>query len=839
MTAISKDDINTLKYLTKGLHFEVGSFDKVITVKNDKGELHKEFEGLPTKWTTTTPELKIKQGQQGFFVKTGKGSNIVAIDIDNPDNPELEELIAMCEEQSNFIVRTRKGKHYYFKFNPLLKNTNSKVIGMDTRSDGGMLICPPTKYMYEDDEIEYEIARQPEELDELNELTAEMTDYMVKKWGSKFINIPEEKKEKKEKKEEIKEEIKEEPKEEPKEEDNSNPERELLLKALNNVNIDRFTNYDSWFQFGAICYNERTLLSFDDFVYYSKKAPNYVDERDCSKKWKEYKQNNCNKISKATVWKWLKEDNFEVFKQLVAVSNDMWEFIRLMNDNDASKLFYNNYPTKFLYNIKLGWFSLQNNNIWKSYGNKYPINMTKMINDFFQQFIKDFKKAELKRYTDLIENTFDREKEKKIIDGHEERLKVIDKQYRIAGSFKFATDVSKLLLSLYNNDDLDKIIDFNRDLIAFEDKVYVISTGEVRDIKPDDYISTTTGYKFPLQSNKSVRDDIEKTIKSMFPDDDTYEYMLYTIASSLLNYNKYEKFYIWTGRGGNGKGLLTTLVQKAFGNHYIAVSNSLFTQKNKSKDAPLNEVVDSRSKKMMMTTEPESSEYLQVGIIKQFTGNDDLQARKCHKDEVVSFKPMFVLFLQTNNIPKLNNIDEGIQRRLTIINFPYQFRANPDGNNPLEKQGDSKIKVKFSDDNDYRDEFMLMLLEKLKELNKKDDKEFDKLVPKNVLDTTREFIDECNLIKDWLFTNIELTYNNKDTIGIRETYEAYKSYMYKNQCLAIPEKLFKNLMKYNNIQHKRTTEGERYIGIKLKVDTEVKEEPKEEGEECKIRDELD
>jgi hypothetical protein len=88
MTAISKDDINTLKYLTKGLHFEVGSFDKVITTKNTKGELHKEFVGMPDKWTTTTPELKIKQGQQGFFVKTGKGSNIVAIDIDNPDNPE-------------------------------------------------------------------------------------------------------------------------------------------------------------------------------------------------------------------------------------------------------------------------------------------------------------------------------------------------------------------------------------------------------------------------------------------------------------------------------------------------------------------------------------------------------------------------------------------------------------------------------------------------------------------------------------------------------------------------------------------------------------------------------
>lgn len=75
-------------------------------------------------------------------IATGKPSNIVVIDIDNPEAEEnLKKLITLPE---TLTVKTGRGKHLYFKYNPEkpLRNKTNIIPKVDIRGDGGYVVAP-------------------------------------------------------------------------------------------------------------------------------------------------------------------------------------------------------------------------------------------------------------------------------------------------------------------------------------------------------------------------------------------------------------------------------------------------------------------------------------------------------------------------------------------------------------------------------------------------------------------------------------------------------------------------------------------------------------------------
>ena len=84
---------------------------------------------------------------KSFYIITGEMSNITVIDFDKVEL--YEQLIEDIPELKNhFTVKTKKGYHIYFKYNESLPNTTNinKLVGIDCRNDGGIVIAPPTKY---------------------------------------------------------------------------------------------------------------------------------------------------------------------------------------------------------------------------------------------------------------------------------------------------------------------------------------------------------------------------------------------------------------------------------------------------------------------------------------------------------------------------------------------------------------------------------------------------------------------------------------------------------------------------------------------------------------------
>src|SRR5437899_2391609 len=70
----------------------------------DEKNKKKSFAKLP-KWQNQTKSIKWN-GESSLYIKTGKISNITVIDID--DELLCSELVEMCKEDCNLIVKTRK-----------------------------------------------------------------------------------------------------------------------------------------------------------------------------------------------------------------------------------------------------------------------------------------------------------------------------------------------------------------------------------------------------------------------------------------------------------------------------------------------------------------------------------------------------------------------------------------------------------------------------------------------------------------------------------------------------------------------------------------------------------
>lgn len=94
-------------------------------------------------------------------VATGKISGISCVDLDTKDITKIP-----IEFFNTYVVESAKGFHFYFKYNPEVKQTQGVVKDIDLRSDGGFLFCPPTKYRLPNGEIaEYKVINDKPPLD--------------------------------------------------------------------------------------------------------------------------------------------------------------------------------------------------------------------------------------------------------------------------------------------------------------------------------------------------------------------------------------------------------------------------------------------------------------------------------------------------------------------------------------------------------------------------------------------------------------------------------------------------------------------------------------------------
>lgn len=502
------------------------------------------------------------------------------------------------------------------------------------------------------------------------------------------------------------------------------------------------------------------------------------------------------------------------------------------NHNFVADYYWSKTMTDYIYDIKLGWFGYNLHNKLIRYGKETPIYM---INDITSKL-----KVELnEKFIKL--NTNDK--------NFLSYCKIYKKTMNKIGDTKFCEGVIGRLKSLYNKENFYKLIDNNNLLIPFEDCVYDVLKSSFRDIKKDDYISITTGYfikyeisklGYPLSDEKYINSYggiknekldipyIDNFLSSIF-DENLKSYIIDTLSHNLIH-NNFEKLWIWCGSGGNGKGVLASLLSASMGDLYYKADSQFLTTKYKGQTAN-STLYNCQNKRFVMVSEPEMGEgqkelKFNIEFLKGITGRDELTCRAL-KENNITFKPTFNLICQTNEKPTISGVDNAVKRRLVIIPFKYTFVDNPIYQ--FHRKIDTTLKDKFNSEK-YIVSFIFYLINNLEKLFNQAGRNIENLIKKNILipeeinEEIENYLDENDIISKFINEELNITKNKDDYILKTELYKEFINYALSNNNEKISKDKFYNYLKSNNIievrKEKKGKTMRIYEGIKLKNDDE-------------------
>lgn len=453
-----------------------------------------------------------------------------------------------------------------------------------------------------------------------------------------------------------------------------------------------------------------------------------------------------------------------------------------------AELFHKLNKDLYVYSDSTGWYSYNEFNILVSHGKAEPPNILIRVSKFLQTYIKE----EMDN-TNVYDDT-----SKKYFDD-------LFKAYSKISTSSYVKGIIPYLPTLFLDPELDDKIDANNLLIAFKNKLYDVKKGCFRDIEKNDFIMRTTGYDAPEDLyNYKLIDDL---VMSIFEDREVADYFLLITALSLIT-NKFEKLYILTGNGRNGKGVLSSIIQKALGNYYLTGANDLLTIKDESKNETL---AKSPGVRYLAISEPaednEKELKFNVSTVKKLTGRDTISTRALYKNSF-EFVPQFTMFVSCNKQPSIDETNEAIRNRFRFIHFPFTFVENP--SKSFERQLDVDLKDKIENDTKYRDTMICYLLE-LITINQ-DIKKISE--PEKCKAFTADYFDNENDVGNFIEKYFERTEDKKDRIRPNELYSLYMADgEYKN----LSTVKFSYGLKSMNIERIKISGSKWYVGLKKKI----------------------
>ena len=155
--------------------------------------------------------------------------------------------------------------------------------------------------------------------------------------------------------------------------------------------------------------------------------------------------------------------------------------------------------------------------------------------------------------------------------------------------------------------------------------------------------------------------------------------------------------------------------------------------------------------------------------MKELTGGDTIQARGLHKDPI-EFKPQFKLIMTCNQLPEINNMDGGVERRLRVVEFKSKFVQDPDPDKPNEFLMDTDLNEKMEQ---WPEIFMKMLLDKYILYKTEGNKD-----PPEVLVATKDYKKECDIFNQFIDDMVEENPDAKIKLG--QLYTVFK--MWYGKC---------------------------------------------------------
>jgi hypothetical protein len=659
------------------------TFKGITTALNKEGIEKKTLNKMPN-WRKINKENWknfVNKSHDGFAIITGEVSGVSVLDFDSEDAyKEFLDVFGTGIRRNK--VFTRKGKHLYFKYDPDLKQTQNPVANVDVRNDGGIIIAPPTSYtLLDGSTAKYELEKDFE----LEEFSAEMKLWCGEKDLIKNYDVVEDKPKKEKKSKTPKKKSKPIEKEKMDEDDITTtstittpdiPKKNsyTFLKESKEVDvadeinfyfqngmfskIDKVSDpYGTWLRIGAALKSE---LEYKDalaiFRDISKLYPKWWNEDGCEKKFNDLK---FDKITIGSLFYYLKQEDEKKFKELKKKYRT--EQVDLLNCGFATSViadyFVSLYKNEFIYSFEVLYY--WNGFYWVK-DNKAHTYLTYFVDKIFTKDLTDYYLTKFKDWNEYCFENNVKLEDRKVMDALLANFNS-NINYKLKNSH-FRGSYLKDIIAFLSNDNIDW--DNKPTLFVFENAVIDLTTGEKITPNPEDYLSISCGYNWEEKDPTKIKTLLE-LLYGIFPDDLTRHHYLEILSTGLCGFQQ-EKFFVATGKGGNGKSLLNALMLSTAGKYAYTLPSEFVLSPIKTGANP--EVANLDGVRFALTQEPKATRRIVCSVIKEITGNPTINARALYSSKcVVNLR--LTLVMECNDMPRYDEVGDAITRRNDITPF--------------------------------------------------------------------------------------------------------------------------------------------------------------------------
>lgn len=171
----------------------------------------------------------------------------------------------------------------------------------------------------------------------------------------------------------------------------------------------------------------------------------------------------------------------------------------------------------------------------------------------------------------------------------------------------------------------------------------------------------------------------EEHMATVLPDPAVRRFFQICAGYALTGEIREQCIFLLQGKGGDGKSTTMDVVREVMGGYGVVagVESFLAGQLRSGAEASPDMARLGGDTRLVSTGEPKIGAALDEARIKQVTGGQPITARELH-GKPFQYRPKFKVFFECNRKPRISGDDDGIWRRIVVIQFPHQFKGKAD-----------------------------------------------------------------------------------------------------------------------------------------------------------------
>ena len=491
--------------------------------------------------------------------------------------------------------------------------------------------------------------------------------------------------------------------------------RRLVIECLSQERAD---NRDTWMRVGWCLHNiQPDKEMFDLWMDFSRKSPKFAEnsvsnlQRDWFSNMR--KVGDGPRLTEMSLRKWARDDNIGAYKEIVDA--DVIQYLLTPQFQPThyhisclmEKIYKSNYKASIGMKNTDWYYYDDDINFWKLLNQ--GIQLRRNISFEVTQYIQKAREARAKQI-DTNGNLNDITKDRKWDMLYKIELQLytagfIDSLMKMAATYFYEEDFQdKLNANVYLYGCRNGVLEL-RAVTDNNPKEHVI----FRPGRPEDFISFRAGHNPPkceamnyipmsefTAEQKEQLAFIKDFFKKIFPDPELRTYVQRLLASCLEGTNREQCYYTFIGEGSNGKSVLINLCEITFGDYFTTLQTTVLTRKRPESGSANPEIIVIKNKRFISMQEPDEKEPINTSRMKQFSGEDLIEARGLYQDQQ-KFRATGKLFMMTNKLPPINSMDYGTWRRVRAVPFKSKFVSedHPDWGKPNHFLKDKEYEKKL------------------------------------------------------------------------------------------------------------------------------------------------